>query len=94
MSDTISTSVWVVRRREDKNTAYKTVLETANFETARAEFRALCYRDMSCDPLVETRDIEKRIPNPSKAGWTNQWDFQHRYNEGAKTRLYKSDRKL
>ena len=94
MADTLTKQVWVVRRREDGEKSYKTILETPNFETARAEFRALCYRDLACDPNVETRDIENRIPNPSYGYYSTQWSFQYPYRRGAKTRLFKSARKM
>ena len=95
MTDTMTKDVWIVRRREDDNTPYRTVLETSNFETARAEFRALCYRDLSCDPDVETRDIEGKMPNPNVDNrWSTQWEFQYPWRNGAKTRLYKAERKM
>ena len=94
MADTMTRTMWVVRRSETGEAPYKTILETPNFETARAEFRALCYRDLACDPNVETRDIENRIPNPAYGYYTNQWSFQYPYRRGAKTRLFKSERKM
>ena len=94
MADTMTRTLWVVRRSETGSAPYRTLLETDNFETARAEFRALCYRDLACDPSVETRDIEGRIPNPSSGSYYQQWAFQYPYHKGAKTRMFKSERKL
>lgn len=83
---------YVVRRSETGRAPYKDVGVFSDLETAQAEYRNLCYRDLACDPHIETRDIEKRLPYLSR--YTQSSSFQYPYGSGPKTRLFRRKKKI
>ncbi len=82
--------VWVVRRREKLGQPYRMVCESPNKETALAEFQLECRRELECDPAIETRDIDDRIPS---LRWSGTATFEPKYN-GVKIRIFESRRKV